>query len=1282
MTRSHLSNADAATGAAGVFGPGWSASLAPGGPASYTVLDRRGLSGAFLFQTTNGDTYTYQSSQPAASTLTGDFLAQGDASSLGATVKLDATTGQLRFTETDGTVTTFEKRASQWLPTSTVGTAQSSTTSYYYDSDGLPNWVIAPPPAGVTCTPTSLAAGCRAIHVTYLTTAQGAKRVATIDYHAWDPKLDDTDGDAGLDGLPDAGAGLAASTVAKYTYNADGTLQACWDPRVTDGTAALKTTYEYAIISTKTRLTTLTPPGLKPWQITYDTDGAATSITRPLDPAIGSGSATWTISYGLKLNATSDGLPDLTAAKTAVWGQPAADAPDAGAAVFGPDKIPSATPTPSDWSYAHLYYWNNLGRTTNEATYGHGAWQIHTTRYDSRGNPTWTLTPAGKSAAENDGGNAANTAAAAERYASRVIYNDAGTRVEAEYGPMRDVVTDVGWRLKLRPLTAYVYDDEADPGLVPGRPTTIPAGGFNLVAETRVAASDESTPDRWSVTWDDQHAPPGSVHVYDTKRTRYRYNIVRTGDTSGWDLRQPTQVLLQRTNGVFDTRQYSYDASGRVVQERTPVGAQTASVPDQQARWHNSIYYTSGANAARPECGDKPYWAGLKCWDGPAAQPTTGQAIPTTTYAGYALNDTQTRVVTTAGTATKTAITQLDAAGRPTCNSTTTSGVTDQAVPPTTTTYSTTTGLPTTVSNGTMTLTTTYDTWGRATSQTDGTGNTTTTTYDTAGRVATLNDGKGTYQYGYNGNDSSGQAERRGLPTSVNTGISGPATITGSYDASSSLGVSVFPGTSGITEWWNRDASGLVTSHILAPNGDNGEVSTRNDVSVTGQIRQLVEPGRGVNYTYDDRGRLIKAVDDMGQSNCYTRTYQLDADSKRLSQTLYDPDGETGYCNDYAPASTKASTYDAADRLASAGYQYDALGRTTALPAADTSNPAKGNLAATFHANDRVSTLTQGSSSQTYTLDPLGRLSTTKNLTDGVSLVETTNHYTDTSDSPAWTETKTRPNSATPWDVTWTRYVKGLDGNLAIIQNSTGTPKIATYNTHGDLISTISVGAYDWDAFTNYTEFGAPRDGATTARYGWLGQAQRDSQGTGGITLMGARLYNPLTGRFLSRDSVQGGNDNAYIYPADPVNFADTDGTFGICWKCALVTGIGFALNTAVGAIACLSTSAFYLLCRGAVTGLVAASTFLLGEMWARGKSFTSSMAGTAAVVGVAGFIQGVAAGGYRFDVKAALKAAYYFRSAGSALAGWLSRNGYAFVASAIMSILNSIIAGVMRESL
>lgn len=46
---------------------------------------------------------------------------------------------------------------------------------------------------------------------------------------------------------------------------------------------------------------------------------------------------------------------------------------------------------------------------------------------------------------------------------------------------------------------------------------------------------------------------------------------------------------------------------------------------------------------------------------------------------------------------------------------------------------------------------------------------------------------------------------------------------------------------------------------------------------------------------------------------------------------------------------------------------------------------------------------------------------------------------------------------------------------------------------------------------------------------------------------MGARLYIPALGRFLQVDPVQGGTDNNYAYPTDPVNDFDLDGNWS--WK-------------------------------------------------------------------------------------------------------------------------------------
>lgn len=138
----------------------------------------------------------------------------------------------------------------------------------------------------------------------------------------------------------------------------------------------------------------------------------------------------------------------------------------------------------------------------------------------------------------------------------------------------------------------------------------------------------------------------------------------------------------------------------------------------------------------------------------------------------------------------------------------------------------------------------------------------------------------------------------------------------------------------------------------------------------------------------------------------------------------------------------------------------------------------------------------------------------------------------------------------------------------------TGQRVLQLVDLHGDVMGTLPINdgqtaaAYDQLALQAADEYGVPTDLATASprastgqtpgsagRYGWLGGAQRSSEALGGVMLMGARLYQPSTGRFLSVDPSPGGNSTAYDYcSGDPVNCSDLDGNWGLpkCLKKAL----------------------------------------------------------------------------------------------------------------------------------
>ena len=359
----------------------------------------------------------------------------------------------------------------------------------------------------------------------------------------------------------------------------------------------------------------------------------------------------------------------------------------------------------------------------------------------------------------------------------------------------------------------------------------------------------------------------------------------------------------------------------------------------------------------------------------------------------------------------------------------------------------------------------------------------------------------------------------------------------------------------------------------------------------TGAVAGAQAVAADVTYSYDPAGRLTEVVDrsdEVDGTGCRLRTYRFDVRGNRLADTT--AAATTGAL---CPASGGVGTsrsYDAADRPATAGdgtaYTYDALGRQILIPAADAPRPESGDVRVSYYDDDTAKAITQAGMSLSYTLDVAGRrtVQTTRRTLEAAVTESVTNHYVDDSDDPGWVTTVTADTTST------TAYADLTSGGLSLSITTTGeatTGELALASPRGDVSATITLPAdgetvQGLDRWTRYTEYGTPvvtpptgAGGAAANGYGWLGAKQRTTTETG-ILLMGARLYNPVTGLFTSLDPVYGGNDTPYTYPNDPINRIDTTGEWGwlrkvgrVLWKYKwdiALTAASFIPVTAVAA--------------------------------------------------------------------------------------------------------------------
>ncbi|MCX5205811.1 DNRLRE domain-containing protein [Streptomyces sp. NBC_00237] len=1007
-------------------------------------------------------------------------------------------TGNFTLTDSDGTVTTFTNAASgdTWQVATTYLPEANSATRQTYEKAVVggralvrPKYVIAPTSAvsQASCETAPATVGCRVLEYVYApATTATAGTAGDVAGQVKEIRLWATN--------PGAKA-AAPSTVSAYTYDSRSRLVQQWDPRITP---AVITRYSYDDTGRVTAHQTGTD---LPWTMVYGKIGTSPesgegmlqlvrrAALKPGTRNETDGTGQTTVVYDVPL--TGDNAPySMGHEDVAAWNQ--SDAPTDATALFPADAVPASSDgtalAKEDYRRAVLTYVNASGRSVNTVNPAGG---ITTAQYDHYGNTVWQLTAVNRALALGQ-------EPGSEERLDALELSTVAPGERADLLATVDTFSEDGQRNTdtRQPLRSSLIKGSPDP--VPARTWTHREFDQNRPDNGSAKAQDLVTTE--TIGAELQGRPDEAVDV----RT--------TSTTYDWTLGLPT-ATVDDPAGLALTSTTSYDSQGRIVK-----GTRPASNGHDAGTMLNRYWTATGSG----ECAGRPEWADLACSTRAASAADGGdeRELPTSTTE-YERHGHQSKVTDTANGATRTTVTTHDPAGRVVRTSVPTAfGTPLQDV---ITEYDRDTGrsIVQRFLSGAA-LRTDYDDLGRAIGYTDGHGAVTLTRYDNLDRPIEVSDPSGTRSYTYDLG-----VDPRGIPTAVTDSRSG--TISGRYDLDGTLVEQQLPGDITVADTF--DTTGDTGTRTVVRGRDEEAITLLADSQTSnaqGQWAARTAVDASHAYAYDQTGRLVQHDVRAGQDEPCTRTsYRLDRNSNRTARTLQAADAEEG-CGAGVSA-VQTSHYDSADRLQDRGYTYDAFGRTLTT--------GEGTRTS-YYTDDVVREQTHGDHRTTWTLDPDGRRDThiVETRTDGAwgNTNTVTDHFDGSGDEPLWSETGT----------TRTRYVEDLAGNLIATVTGTRTEWQLT-DLHDDVVTAVTpagearVHAYD--------PFGIPAAGTPATPYGYLGGKQRSNETPSGHILMGVRLYNPTTGRFLQVDPVTGGSANDYDYAyGDPVNKRDLDGT--ICF--------------------------------------------------------------------------------------------------------------------------------------
>jgi RHS repeat-associated protein len=387
--------------------------------------------------------------------------------------------------------------------------------------------------------------------------------------------------------------------------------------------------------------------------------------------------------------------------------------------------------------------------------------------------------------------------------------------------------------------------------------------------------------------------------------------------------------------------------------------------------------------------------------------------------------------------------------------------------------------------------------------------------------------------------------------------------------------------------------------------------------SVTGDVLSGTENGLAKSYTYDKAGRLTNATVGTNtyaydfsaptSTQCPQASANLNA-NKNSNRTKMTVNGTTTtYCYDYADRLISSSdpslnnpTYDTHGNIIEMGAANFRL--RTPVDSSDRSRGIEqyddnGNGMAVYYTRDAQNRITE-------------RYKNTISNWDWLDSGSSYYGFTGSGDTPDFVRDAN-------WNIT-EKYLQ-LPGNILLTihpseqdankQKTYSLPNIhgdvfATTNATGNLVGTTATGPFG-EKIAGQT---APMNSVAGTAYGYVGQHEKltETDFTVDLVQMGSRVYAPVLGRFIQVDPIEGGVDNNYVYPPDPVNDFDLEGT--INWrKVGKYAAIGAGI---AGAVACGAS----VVCGIAVGATAAAASYAATN--AGTKSFSWKKMGVNAAVG------------------------------------------------------------------